>query len=160
MTELSIPARDVKLIAEWLISEAREAAKENTGIAAKKRTEMVRINQQLRELIAMRTARLISDDEFVSQREGLRGELQALQASDFKDAVQILSTAEANELAGSLLNLNRLWQTMPVSARHALRECIFPSGYVFQRIRTAETGLLFKTFQGLPGPQSDVVLFN
>ena len=54
-------------------------------------------------------------------------------------------------------DLETAWRTIPVEAKRGFGELLFPAGYVFQQVRTAETGLLFKTFEAYDGRTSDVV---
>ena len=46
---------------------------------------------------------------------------------------------------------------MSNEAKRGFGGLLFPAGYVFQRVRTAERGLLFKTFEAYDGRTSDVV---
>jgi site-specific DNA recombinase len=112
--------------------------------------ESEKVGSQLRELISMRAARLVTDEEFVAQSEQLRKERSQLEAR--ASAVQpFLTTQEIGQLAGGLANLEATWRSLPPSAKRSFGELLFPVGYVFGRIRTPKKGLVFRTF----GPNSD-----
>ncbi len=53
---------------------------------------------------------------------------------------------EIEEMAQALSNLDALWSHTPSIERRGLGELMLPAGYVCGRIRTAEKGLLLRTF--------------
>lgn len=105
----------------------------------------------------MRATRLVADDEFMTQREQLRRKLFEIQASRLNDSDGSLTETEVGELTSTLSDLETAWRTMSVEAKRGFGELVFPAGYVFQKVRTAETGLLFKTFDASDDGKSDLV---
>ena len=105
----------------------------------------------------MRAARLVADDEFIAQREQLRRKLFDIQASCLNDNDASLTENEIGELTGVLSDLETAWRTAPVEAKRGFGQLLLPAGYVFQQVRTAETGLLFKTFEATHSVASNVV---
>jgi hypothetical protein len=106
-----------------------------------------RLKRQLQELISMRAARLVSDDEFAQQREIIRKQLSVLEATRVEDRCPPPTETELAELSNVLTDLESTWSTLTTEARRGFSDLLLPTGYVFQRVRTAEKGLLFKTFE-------------
>jgi len=128
------------------IREASERAKEQEG----------QCKRQLQELISMRTARIISDDEFTHERQHLRRKLFEMQARRLNLEVESLTPTEVRDMVGVLSDLPAAWQLAPIEAKPGFSRLLFPAGYTFQRIRTAEKGLLFSILQGSEDSRSDV----
>jgi hypothetical protein len=116
--------------------------------------EVRRVKRQLQELISMRTARLVADDEFTIQRDQLRTKLIDLDAGSIEGIKFSLTDADIAAVATGVSNLKAAWRTMPNESKRGFVEILLPAGYVFLRVRTAEKGLLFKTLEasgrGLP----------
>ena len=122
---------------------------------ARKEAESQRVKRQLQELISMRAARLVADEEFIAQRKHLKDKLLSLQATALNDSDEFLTDTETGGLSAVLSDIRSAWTTMPPEAKRTFGILLFPSGYVFQRLRHAEKGLLFKTFATYDGRVPD-----
>ena len=80
--------------------------------------------------------------------------MQAIRPGDGDDS---LTQTDVRELTAVLSDLHAAWRRFPLQAKRGFGSLLFPSGYVFQRVRTAEKGLLFKTFGASHNDVSDVV---
>jgi hypothetical protein len=112
------------------------------------------LKAQLRELVLMRTAHLVSDDEFVEQRDDLRQQLIELQASEVAEVEPSLTTEQVSELACALSDLQAMWELTPTPHKRGLGELFLPVGYVFRQIRTPEKGLLLTTLDAFQDDSS------
>src|SRR5260370_13535507 len=140
-----------------LVSAYWEETEQVRQSAARGKDEIDRMKRQLQELVSMRAARLVADDEFMTQREQLRKKLFELQASRLNDSDASLTETEVGELTGAVSDLETTWRTVPVGAKRGFGVLVFPAGFVFQRVRTAQKGLLFKTFGPSNAGPSNVV---
>ena len=156
LAETSVPHYlAVGIVAE--VASARwDQAEQTRKAAVNKREDAEGLKRQLQELISMRTAKLVTDDEFTAQRDQLKRRLSVIQASSGTNDVSSLTEAEVETLAGTLSGLEATWRLGTLEAKRGFGELLFPAGYVFQRVRTAETGLLFRTIGASQGSLSDV----
>jgi hypothetical protein len=136
------------------------AADEMEGLrvaGARRKDRVAKLQRQLQELVALRTQSLLSDEEFQRARDDLRDRLSKAQAAVARISERPLTRTEASGLISGLVDLPRLWQRLEPLEREAFGQCLFPSGYLFQTIRTAERGLLFKVFDGSSSDNPHVV---
>jgi len=106
------------------------------AVAARRRVE-----QQVQELISLRTMQAISHQEFLKQRQELDESLAALPSPETSAQYEV-SDDNAKVLIRSLTDLPTLWRHLPPEERRAFGILLLPSGYVHDRIRNAEMGLL------------------
>ena len=144
-----------------LVGEILKAHSEKTEQAvkavARRKEEAKRLMAQLQELISMRTARMVSDEEFTIQRERLRLQLFKVQANDLPEASRPLIDTDISELTESLADLNTMWQVIPPETKRGFGEILLPTGFIFQQVRTAKKGLLFETLGSSHRSPSNVV---
>jgi hypothetical protein len=135
----------------WDETESRRQASQ------KRQDARDRLKRELQELIAMRVKRLVADDEFVTQREQISHKLLEIESSCFDTSDTLLTATEIAELPGILSSLETTWNMLPVEARRGFSDIVLPRGYVFQKVRTAEKGLLFKTIEPSGSEIQDLV---
>ena len=157
LSELSVPYSVAAGVVSEIVCARLEKTEQTRQALARRTQEIQRLKDQLQELISIRTARLISDDDFTVQQERLRRQLFKAQAAESGDDGAPLTAADVNDLTGALTDLNVAWQVVPASAKKGFGELVLPAGFVFQRVRTAEKGLLFSTCGPSDGPLSNVV---
>jgi DNA invertase Pin-like site-specific DNA recombinase len=121
----------------------------------KRREEVRRHERQLQELIVIRADRLISDEEFASQRDRVR---QALQEVNSRGVARLsLFDHDLERVVARFADLRETWHATAPGDRQVLGELLLPVGYVFRRIRTAEKGLLINVFNGSRDGDANVV---
>ena len=126
------------------------ASEENASRRSKKtrlRTELRRLKSQVQELIRMRTAKQITDEEFLPHKIALWEKQMALESQvreDKTDVQQVRSWLD--ELREKMVQLPRVWGSMSLSHRRRFERYVLPAGFVEGKIRTAELGLVFKLF--------------
>lgn len=103
------------------------------------------LSRQLSELITMRTQRLVSDEEYMSQRDALRRRIMDLDAQQPNVRDESLSSLEVNALADIIADLQAAWLALPIEAKRLFGRLILPEGHQFQKSRTAQKGLLIRT---------------
>ena len=158
MTETSVPYYLAVNFMTELVSAYWDGSESIRQGAVRRKEETERLKRQLQELISMRTARLVADDEFATQRNKLRKKLFEIESS-CNDSDASLTESETGELATGLSALESTWRTMSNEAKRGFGSLVFPAGYVFQRVRTAERGLLFKTIAASDDDISHMVPF-
>lgn len=157
LTETSVPHYLAMGIITELVSSHWEKTAKIQQAAHRRKDETERLKRQLQELISMRAARLVADDEFMAQREQLRTKLFEIQASQTNDSDESFTETEIADVVGVLSDLSTAWRKVPIQAKRGFGDLLFPAGYSFQRVRTAEKGLLFKTFRASQGETSNMV---
>lgn len=146
LAELSVPDASVASVVANVVGAHSEKTEQTRVGLARRKDEAERIRNQLQELISMRAARLVSDDDFLMQQERLQRQLFSMRAADYQDDGASLTGADISDLTGVLADLNVAWQRVPNSARRGFGQLVLPVGFVFRRVRTAEKGLLLSTF--------------
>ncbi|MCW5976485.1 MAG: recombinase family protein [Bryobacteraceae bacterium] len=105
------------------------------------------LNNEMRELIRMRAQRLISDEEFKSQRTALLEKRHAIEVQGKPTRFNSVEIKERlHEVAAPLHALLDTWKRLLPAVRSRFQRLIFPVGFIAGNIRTAELGLLFRTF--------------
>jgi hypothetical protein len=140
----------------WMSRRQQEAVKKKERC-----NETARLQAALNELISLRTSRLLTDEEFISQRERLRGELTELQDDVHQDdRVTPLEPEDSRIFMKWMSDLGSLWAVLPVEGRHAFVTSVFRDGYVFQCSRTTKPSLLYRVFSGSGDLKSRLVPLN
>ena len=137
------------------VAAERETTERSVTLVA----ETVRgFDRQLQELISMRASTLISDAEFLVQREQLQRRRRAVEATTVIAPNQWLTKGDERELIASFQDVQRLWRATPTEQKRVFEELLLPAGYVFRELRTAERGLLFSVLTSSDGSESGLVL--
>ena len=115
----------------------------------KKRTMLEIIERQRNELIRMKLDGLVTDQEFLINRQQL-GERQmaieaGLQAAQF-DLDEI--RAQLAEIKRPLCELRATWEQLSPQLQRRFNQWALPVGFVRGKIGTAEKGLVISTFRG------------
>jgi len=111
--------------------------------------ETERLKQQLEELVSMRAAKLVSNDEFLRQRDRIKRQLADRHLTEAED--ERFTEDDARMTREVLADLGGAWQIASAAERYGLGGLFLPSGYVYGRIRTTQKGLLFKTLEASKG---------
>ena len=80
-----------------------------------------------------------------------------VQAAEHEDHLQPLSEHETSSVIDGFADFPKLWAELPPIERQAFGQLLFPTGYVYQQIRTTERGLMFRLFEGLDDTSSVLV---
>jgi DNA invertase Pin-like site-specific DNA recombinase len=136
--------------------EADGAARE---LRRKRQRERVgNLDDELHELVRMRTQRLITDQEFAAQRQLITGQRNVVEARDNSGAI---TAAEIREDLGKILapltQLKATWRVLAPAARIRFERWLLPAGFVNGRIQTAELGQFFSALGGSGGMKSTEV---
>ena len=151
LTEIAPRPALMKSVRERIITGThRQRAVSDAGRRVTER-RVRRIEQQTTELIRMRAANLITDDEFLTQKHQLILQRAALQkrAEHHEKPEQI--KADLDQIAAPLAALPETWRSLEQAFRRRFERLILPGGYVVEEIRTADMGRLFSSFGMIPG---------
>jgi site-specific DNA recombinase len=125
-------------------AEERQALRATTK--ARKEAEIDRLNRETQELIRMRMAGLITDQEFLAQKNALVERRIAIEATLDSDPLNPRSVLrDIEEIKKPLSELRQTWRAMGPVLRQRFNQSVFPVGYVNGQIGTAERALLFRT---------------
>jgi hypothetical protein len=109
--------------------------------------ERAGVNQQLQELIRMRTQDLVTDQEFLEQKSTLMETRNALESTPVHDDVTGQQLRERlDEIIEPMAQLRETWKVLTGLTRRRFERLLLPVGFVHGKIRTAELGLLFRVF--------------
>ena len=150
LASFSMPRHLATEIVAGVREETLRLARERRTSLARRDAAMESLNEQMRELVTMRASCLISDDEFLRQRDHLRARMSRAQGQDSagEESLRPLTMVEAEEFVEVVCDLPRTWSLMPVAIKQRLRAAILPDGYQFRSVRTPNSSLLFSVFQG------------
>jgi hypothetical protein len=125
LPELTLPTGWTDMTIEALQARSFEDLHLSRTAAAKRRERIRDLQAQTQEVVAMRASRLLSDEEFVAQRDRLRRKLIDLQADGSTGTAQPLSQSEANGLVEGLLTFLDFGQGSRQRRRRRSASCCF-----------------------------------
>ena len=150
----------VEKLGEAVVQVAQEKQALGKAERAQRLADRDRLERQRQELIRMKMEGLITDREFVAQREMLterRMSIDArLQAQQF-DPEEIRNNLD--EVKRPLSELKTTWEAFSPALQRRFNRLALPVGFVYGQIGTAETALLFRTFRGFATANSIGVPF-
>jgi site-specific DNA recombinase len=157
LRQLSVP-RSTCLATLDEIRDAVAAEHEAAKNASRGLAEQCRnLDRQMQELIAMRASTLITDSEFVRQRDRIQRERHNLDAKTNLTPDRWLTNADQDTLVASLQDVCGLWGATPTAKKRWFEELLLPTGYLLNEVRTASRGLLFSTLAASGDGESDWV---
>lgn len=143
LTELSVPRPLTLTVLDHIRSaiavESRTKEAAATAIAGQLRA----LEHKATELISMRAAKQISDDEFQLARKDVQRQRYELQGRTLPHIDEWLTNADSEQLIDSFQDIRGIWNVATAGIRRRFEELLFPVGYVLNQLRTAEKGLLF-----------------
>lgn len=144
------------LVADALVETIADQTNAESLSAGARAQALNEIERQMNELVSMRTCQLISDDEFVRQRDIFRKRLLAVQSAE-TTLGEPLRDVEIQALLEWLQQPEAFWRALPPVERQVLGHLVFPNGYAVGRIRTAEKGLVVRVSEAVALRKSNVV---
>jgi len=121
----------------------------------KKRTNQ--ISRELAQLIDLRTKGQITDQEFASHRSHLLDQRNALLVNSATTYSTDEIMRKLEDLSDPLMQLPQTWETLKGTRSLRFDQLVLPAGFVAGEIRTAQIGLLFRLFGGMPPGDPHVV---
>ena len=112
------------------------------------RDQATRVSMQIKELIRMRAQGLITDHEFLAEKDQLGRKRATIEIAGGQDSPS-LQQVEANldRIVAPLSNLAATWENLPLAQKRRFQQSVLPVGFVAGEIGTAELGLLFRAFR-------------
>lgn len=139
----------IEKLGEAVVQVAKKKQAFGKAERVKRLADRERLEHQRQELIRMRMEGLITDQEFVAQREVLAEKRMAidarLQANQF-DLDEIQGNLE--EIKMPFSQLKATWEMFSPALQRRFNRVALPVGFVHGEIGTAETALLFRAFRG------------
>jgi site-specific DNA recombinase len=158
LAEASLNHQNLERLKRHIAHAADSWTEGSRMLAEKRKTEITRLKDQNKQLVRMKTDRLISDEEFLAERGEIASRLAELEARDTEYA------ANANEVLGNidkicdpLMDLGAAWESVAVEFQRRFQLLALPDGYVFGRVGTAQRGRLFSILATLSTPKSTLV---
>ncbi len=148
----------VEKLGELVVRAAEERHGSWKTKKVRREAELARLNRQIQELIRMKTEGLITDKEFLAQKSILSERRTALESTPIPERINGDQLREQlNEIREPLAELRKTWETLPDPFRRRFERLVLPVGFVNGESRTAELGLLFRTFGELQEEKTTVV---
>jgi hypothetical protein len=137
---------------EHIRSIAAEWKTERTTIAEKRIADRQRAEAELQQLIRMKMADLISDDEFRRQRLILSERLTADRTGNDNSLADPDSVFRYLDLiCKPLTRLADTWKAVPIKFQRRFQHIMLPKGYIVGQVGTASKGHILSFFEaGLP----------
>jgi site-specific DNA recombinase len=149
-------AAEVECLAEAMRAAIRNRTSAARELAERRKRESQRLADQHEQLIAMRMQKLITDEEFLTQRAMLSERQQGVESSSvYTDEQQML--AELNIISEPLLDLAKTWASLSPELQKRFQQSVLPVGFAVERIGTADMSCLFSLFLRLKHTKSHVV---
>lgn len=157
LMQQSVPAKVIDTTLDVVVAASRRDDAESRKAAARTSAQIERLKRQINELVMMRSQQLISDADFVANKQSIQDELDELRANQYEKSVSRLTDADRDGLRGWFGHLDKLWYSLPPQEQSGFATMMLRDGYIFQNLRTAELALLFRTFGPSGGGLSRVV---
>jgi DNA invertase Pin-like site-specific DNA recombinase len=135
-----------------IVDATADSSKDAAAAIERRQAETERLNAQIQELISMRAEQLISDDEFVAQRDRLRRRLGEMRPDNVSAAPLTVSRSDIEMLCQAFADLTGTWRTAPVTAQRVLSRVLLPDGFVLGGGKTPRKGLVFAISRGSSAP--------
>jgi DNA invertase Pin-like site-specific DNA recombinase len=134
-------------IAERVIKIAEEDKQSRSHQQRRRRKTIGQLEAQVNELIRMRAQQLLTNEEFLRQKQGLMAQRMALEAhsNEIIDVPQI--RADMQRITKPLTALRATWEALNPRLRLRFDHLVLPGGFSIGKIRTADLGLLFSTLR-------------
>jgi site-specific DNA recombinase len=138
------------------IAEERRSLRTKSG--AQRANALRRLKREGEELVRMRAQGLITDEEFMAHKAALRDRQTAMLGRTQETELNPADLSrDLEEIKDPLYKLPDTWRTIDTSRRLRFERLILPAGFVNERIRTAELGLLFRVFGQSAAHESSLV---
>jgi site-specific DNA recombinase len=111
-----------------------------------------RVTAQIKELIRMRAQDLITDREFLAEKDGLSRKQASLQIAAGDDSLSVQQIeADLDRIVTPLSELASTWEGLPMAQKRRFQQYVLPVGFTAREIGTADLGLLFRVFRSFGG---------
>ena len=157
IADRSVPSHIVMATLNSVVAGWLDNTSQQKGIISRRRAEISKLDRQLQELISMRVDKLVSTDEFRSQRDEIRNRLIRARSNELDARVKPLSDEEISNLVYWMADLGALWRVLPMEKKYSFVNLMFGDGYVFRTIRTTDPSLVFRVFEASGPSLSNVV---
>lgn len=139
-----------------------EIAQERCAALRRNRSRLheqtARISAQIKELIRMRTQDLITDREFLAEKDQLSRKQVVIGNSHEDDSLSVRRIeADLDRIVAPLSHMAATWEGLPVAEKRRFQQHVLPVGFMAGGIGTAELGLLFRVLRQFPGRDSHEV---
>jgi site-specific DNA recombinase len=131
---------------------------DSRSLQEKRMLEKKRLADQRQQLIRMKMEGLISDQEFMTQKEILTSRIQELDVQEIEDPVDpafILNNID--EICAQLTDLGSAWESVPTEMKRRFQLLALPMGFVVGRVATAQKGRLFEALTQLHTSKTKLV---
>jgi DNA invertase Pin-like site-specific DNA recombinase len=151
-------ARSMGVLAEALAESMRNRSDVGRGLEERKRREGRRLVEQQKRLVRMKVENLITDEEFLAQREILSQRQLELDNLPFlTDKNREETIAGLKSVSEQLHDLPGTWNALSPALQRRFQRAVLPAGFVAGQIRTADMSCLFSLFQGSKASESHLV---
>jgi site-specific DNA recombinase len=134
-------------LGDLIVKEATKRQSESETRTAGRRHRVAQLDRQVQELIRMRSQALITDKEFLHQKKLLLDQQAAIEASHPPRRINVAEVrCHLRETISPLSQLRNTWQSLQPPFRRRFERLVLPVGFLIGQIRTADLGLLFRTF--------------
>lgn len=133
-------------------------ASTNRELQAKREIDSKRVQEQQERLIRMMIDQLITEREFLVQREILASQMSDAWTGSADDNVEpetVLNSLDA--ICLPLMDLGGTWDRIRTDLKRRFQQIALPSGYVLGRIGTARKGHLFSLLETFEAPGASLV---
>lgn len=158
LRDVSLKSEHAPKLRSMILHAAEDRLSHSDATKSRRALTLDQLARQLKELIDMRSSRLITDEEFRAhkriidaKRTGLQGAPAAMRLS--MDVV----SADVERILASINDLPGTWERLPLPARRRFDHLVLPVGFVNGESRTAELGRLFRLSVDLQREESSVV---
>jgi len=147
LDEIAPRTKLIREVAEKVIKLAEQDAQNGMAHRERRKQRADRLQKELSELIRMRAQHLVTDDEFLAQKNALGDQRAILEVEARQRADLTRVRADIEKIVEPLRALRATWQALNPAFRARFDRLVLPGGFLVGRIRTADLGLLFSTFR-------------
>jgi len=137
----------IQEIGERVIKTVQQEKQSIAAQRQRRRTWIGQLNSEINELVRMRAQNLITNEEFIQQKNRLVSQRLALESQAHQTTDLARVQADLEQIIEPLSELQTTWKALKPPLRSRFDRLILPGGFLTGRIRTADLGLLFNSFR-------------
>lgn len=147
LDEVAPRAQLIRKIGERVLAQVVREEGEHSDQRQRRQKRQAQLDAENHELIKMRAQNLITDQEFMLQKQRLFDQRMALENSSKMTFNIDQVRTDLDQIVKPLAALRETWHSLRAPFRRRFERLILPGGFVIGKIRTADLGLLFSLFR-------------
>jgi hypothetical protein len=145
------------VLGDQIIQSAERRSADTAARNQRRRLRATQLDRELEELIRMRTQKLVTDEEFLSQKKRLLDQRSGLEEHNRQQLLLGEARQKLNEIMSPLVKLRETRHSLQPQRCRRFDRLLLPVGFITGKSRTSDLGPLFSTISSSGGGDASVV---